>query len=217
MNPTQKIIDAGLTTRPEVGNDIYRMFDDGSCEIEVGEFLYGLTRILKPKKILETGTYHGVASAYLGLAIKENFENGGMGGVLDTVEFAGDHWKTASDLWEKLGITAFIKLSKMKVEDFTPTGKYDLIFLDTEPSLRFKEFERLYPYLNPGGYIIIHDLHGHMSQLDNKELGFAWPYGKLPQKMIDLVQDGEIRPFHFETQRGITCFYKIKGEDHKWQ
>jgi len=37
----------GLTPQPEVTNPEYSMYDDGGVEVEVGEFLYGLVRILK--------------------------------------------------------------------------------------------------------------------------------------------------------------------------
>ena len=47
------------------------MFNTGGIECEVGELLYGLVRALKPKHILETGTYHGLSSTYMALGLKE--------------------------------------------------------------------------------------------------------------------------------------------------
>jgi len=231
MNPTQEIITkGGLTLQPEFQNAKYLMYDEGGIEAECGEFLYGLIRLLKPERILETGTRKGIASAYMGLGLKKN----GIG-ELDTIEFAPEHWPVAKDLWKKLEIDSLITLHEKKVEDFDPEPnfkgsdlsssdymekerrKYDVAFLDTEPDLRFKELVRFFPYVKHGGFIIIHDLHSHMSQTKAPGQPFAWPFGKLPKKIVDWVKDGELRPFHFETQRGMTCFYKSRPGDFKWK
>lgn len=41
-------------------------------ELEVGDFLWGLVRALRPKLILESGTGIGISTRFLGAACKEN-------------------------------------------------------------------------------------------------------------------------------------------------
>jgi len=44
----------------------------GDSEVEMGELLYGLIRMLKPDLVVETGTYKGGATRYMARACKEN-------------------------------------------------------------------------------------------------------------------------------------------------
>jgi len=189
----------------------FASFNDAGIECEVGEFLYGWIRILKPKKVLETGTHVGVGASYMGLALSDNKE-----GKLDTIEFIDVHHKRAVERMDTLGLRNQVNLFEGDVKDFKPVENYQLILLDTEPILRFAELIKFFPYLDQGGYVFIHDLHRHMQQVENKEHGFAWPYGKIPEAMLNLVKVGALRPFHFFTPRGLTGFYKVSDLDYKW-
>ena len=57
--------DLSLIEIPEPTNAEYTCFNYGGVETEVGEFLYGLVRMLKPRNVFETGTHHGVSSSYI--------------------------------------------------------------------------------------------------------------------------------------------------------
>jgi predicted O-methyltransferase YrrM len=50
----------------------YSSFNDAGIEVETGEFLYAMTRLLKPDRVLETGTHWGIGAAYMGTALKDN-------------------------------------------------------------------------------------------------------------------------------------------------
>jgi predicted O-methyltransferase YrrM len=196
----------------------YSSFNDAGIEIETGEFLYAMTRLLKPKNVLETGTHWGIGASYIGSALKDN----GFG-TLDTVEFLPEIHKRAKERIKQLELDSFVVCHLGDVANFNPIHHqtktmmpYQLILLDTEPQTRFAELIKFYNHLDPGGYIFIHDLHQHMHQIDNEEHGFAWPYGKLPQEIIELVKSDRLRPFHFETPRGLTGFYKPHSNDYKW-
>lgn len=186
----------------------YSVFNDAGVECEVGEFLYALMRVLKPINVLETGTHWGISASYIGKALLGN-----SFGHLDTIEYLPEIHKIASARIMRLGLGGSVTCHLGDVAKFEPKVKYDFMFLDTEPQTRFAEFVRFYEHLNEGGYIFIHDLHRHMHQIPNAEHGFAWPYGKLPDKMIELVKTGKIRPIHFGTPRGLTGFYKVHKDD----
>lgn len=214
INLSEEVANKGeLTIVPEVGDssEVYSMFNDGSTECEVSEFLYSFVRMIKPKNICETGTYKGISSSFMALALKDN----GFG-RLETLEINELHIQTAKQLWDKLGLTSWITSHKMPSLTFDTQAKYQMLFLDSEPQIRFAELLKFYPYLEEGGFIFIHDLHRHMHQIENAEHGFAWPYGKIPQEITDLVKGDKLRPFHFTTPRGLTGFYKVHSSDYKF-
>lgn len=195
----------------------FASFNDAGVECETGEFLYSLVRLLKPDHVLETGTHWGVGASYMGLALKDNNH-----GDLDTIEFLTEIANAASRRFQKVGIQDVVKLHLMDAARFEPQHTYKLILLDTEPQTRFQELFRFYDYLEPGGFVFIHDLHQHMHQgeaqkdnIDHPNQPY-WPYGPMPRVIKQLVVNGSLRPFHFETPRGLTGFYKVSEKDYKW-
>lgn len=190
----------------------FSSFNDAGIEVETGEFLYALTRLLKPDYVLETGTHWGVGAAYMGSALKENGH-----GTLVTLEFLPEIHKRAVERLQKLGLHPFhVVAHRVDARLFEPTEKYKLILLDTEPQTRFGELLKFYDNLEEGGFVFIHDLHPHMHQIPNEEHGFAWPFGEIPAKMLELVRTGKLRPMHFPTPRGLTGFYKPASGDYDW-
>lgn len=186
------------------------MFDDGGVELEVGEFLYGLVRVLKPEKILETGTYTGISAMYMAQGLKDN----GMGDIV-SLEVDRTHKERAEELWRRVGLSEYARSQLESSEHFESKDEYDLLFLDSEPQYRFGELVKFFPHLKPGGYVFIHDLHRHMSQQPNEKF-FGWPFGALPTEIENWVKDGQLRPFHFPTPRGFMGFYKPDPRDYKW-
>ncbi len=195
----------------------FSSFNDAGVECETGEFLYSLVRLLKPDHVLETGTHWGIGASYMGLALKDNNH-----GDLDTVEFLTEIANVASRRFERLDLKGIVKLYLMDVAKFEPQHSYKLILLDTEPQTRFQELVRFYDYLEPGGFVFIHDLHQHMHQGEAQRYNADhpnqpyWPYGELPRVIKQLVVNGSLRPFHFKTPRGLTGFYKVHPDDYKW-
>lgn len=190
----------------------YHSFNDAGLECEVGEFLHGLIRATQPDNVLETGTHFGVGALYMAYALQDNHK-----GHLDTIEFLPEIHKKAYARMVLHKLDHIVTCHLMDVKDFIPTVMYKVILLDTEPQTRFQELIKFEPFLEQGGFLFIHDLHQHMNQVDNAEHGFAWPYGKIPEKMKQLVQTGVLRPFHFSTPRGLTGFYKVHENDYIWE
>lgn len=202
----------------------FSSFNDAGIECETGEFLYSLVRLLKPKRVLETGTHWGIGASYMGLALQDNGpDDSGHDARLDTIEFLPEIWARAKRRIETMGLQDIVKTHLMDAASFNPVEieqgpiQYGLILLDTEPGTRFAEFLKFYPFLAPGGFVFIHDLHRHMHQIPNEEHGFAWPYGEVPAPMRELVVSGRMRPIHFSTPRGLTGFYKVHPDDYKWE
>jgi len=192
-------------------NSKYSAFNDAGLECETGEFMYSMARILKPDNVLETGTHWGVGASYMGMAVLDN----GFG-HLDTVEFIPEIHDVAKARIVRLGLSHLVTCHLGDVAQFEPQCTYKLILLDTEPQTRFAELIKFYNFLEPGGFIFIHDLHQHMHQIPNEDHGFAWPYGPLPEQIKTWVREGKLRPLHFKTPRGLTGFYKVHPDDYNW-
>ena len=198
----------------EVTNGQYSMWDDGSAEIEVLEFLYSMVRLIKPTHILETGTYLGWSAAYMAQGVKEN----GFGSV-ETVEFDPNRYKVADLRWQDLGLRDLIQLHAMKAAELEPKFKYQLVLLDTEMHLRLGELVRLFPFLEEGGYVFLHDFPFNLCQGNTNpdHPGYEnWPVGAIPQQLTDWVKDGKLRPMFFPNGRGMLAFYKPRADEHKW-
>lgn len=221
MNITQRLLELnkdfeqhneGFWSEPYDDKKLgFSSFNDAGIEVETGEFLYAMVRLLKPSRVLETGTHWGVGASYMGQALKDNGT-----GLLNTYEFLQPNYERAKKNITQMDLDSFVKVELADVAKLKLTEKYQLILLDTEPQTRFAELIKFYDNLDAGGFVFIHDLHRHMHQIPNDEHGFAWPYGPLPKEIIKLVTDGKIRPFHFSTPRGLTGFYKVKDDDYKW-
>lgn len=189
----------------------FHSFNDAGVESEVGEFFYSMVRLLQPDNVLETGTHWGVSASYIGLALQDN-----QFGHLDTFEFLAENHRKAHSRIFNLQLLKQVTCHFGDIAAFTPEKTYKMVLLDTEPQTRFAELEKFYDVVEPGGFIFIHDLHRHMHQIPNEDHGFAWPFGLVTDFINEKVKNDELRPFHFSTPRGLTGFYKVHPDDHKW-
>lgn len=199
----------------------YSSFNDAGVESEVGEFLYAMVRMLKPARVLETGTHHGVSAIYMGLALEHNH-----GGILDTIEFSEINCEIARRNIKRMQfLNREVQQHMMSSFDFTPIDSivsglqyYKLMFLDTEPQIRFAEFLKFNQYLEKGGYLFIHDCPRTLCQGNYNPDHPEWksfPFGDIPQEMREIVKR-EYKVIHFPTPRGLTGFYKLQDEDYEW-
>jgi hypothetical protein len=110
-------------------------------EVETGEFLYGLVRVMKPQLILESGTGYGGSTRYLAQALEANDR-----GWLVTYESNEEYFGKA----EKLPRTQYLLGSTLDWQDAAP----DLVFLDSAPiSLRLQELR----YWRWKTAVVVHD------------------------------------------------------------
>lgn len=215
LDPTLVLHNEGAWDKPyDPLSDGFSSYNDAGLEVETGEFLYAILRLLKPRHVLETGTHVGVGAAYMGQALTDNNK-----GHLDTLEFLPELAKRAQERMRQLQLDIQVTVHLTDAAKFEPEYKYDFILLDTEPQTRFAEFIKYYPCLEDGGFIFIHDLHRGMCQgninPDWPKMK-SWPFGDIPDTIREWVQKGELRPFHFTTPRGLSGFYRVHPGDHVW-
>lgn len=117
-------------------------------ETEVHRFLKALTILLKPRLIIETGTYEGDGT----IAFAEGVMQNGFGKVISL------EWNA------ELAERARRKLSEYPVDvvtcnslEYIPARQIDLLFLDSKRTLRLEEFLRFRPFLHDKSVIVWHD------------------------------------------------------------
>lgn len=210
MSPTDRI--KAVVGEPIPEKDKWSNFDTGGVEVEVGELLFGLIRAIKPNRVIESGLYSGISCMYMALALQEN-----KFGHIDTLEYESEHIKRSKERIVKLGVQDYVTIHNTDSLKFDIQGVYELMFLDTEINLRLHELVKYFDHLSPGGLVLIHDMNRELYQgnVNNDHPNFKnWPLGEIPPKIIELVNSGQLRPFHIPSARGIQGFYRPHEGDY---
>jgi predicted O-methyltransferase YrrM len=206
--------------------DQWKMFNDAGTEVEVSEFIYSLVRMIKPTAVLETGTHIGISSSYIAQALKENKK-----GDLITCEVNETLVRNAQKLWEDLGLEDLITVVRIRpsnlnnainsysdpqpeLNNLLADKTFDLVLLDSEPQIRFNEFLKYFDKVNPGGFILIHDLHPHLGYTPVVNTDHpnhpSWPWGDFREKLGSFIKEHKVQTVSFPTPRGFTLFQKDK-------
>lgn len=122
--------------------------DPQSTELEVTELIAGFVRALQPEYVLETGSCIGSTSQLIGLALHENGH-----GHLDSLEIEPKYAEIARARCQGLPVTVHLRPSL----EFKPEREIDFLFLDSEISIRIKEFERFREHLSNRAIVGFHD------------------------------------------------------------
>lgn len=138
---------------------------------EAQRFLYFLARELKPERVLELGTAHGLSGLYLIAALEEN-----QRGHLHTVELdatrralavkAFERFFPQSTRWTSIE-SSFSDVLPQLAQDLAPL---DMIFEDGPHThdVTLEAFERSIDCLTPGGVYVVDDI------LFDREQEKAW-------------------------------------------
>lgn len=202
-------------TITEPSDPRYTCIDTGGVETEIGEFLYGFIRAIKPEKVLTTGVYSGVSDLYIAKALQDNGS-----GHITALEIDASHIERAKKMWDKAGLGSFITTVLGSSLEFLPRDEYDFTFLDTEPSIRLQEFIRFYDFIKEGSFTFIHDMPRTLCQgnlnPDHPEFPH-WPVGEVPGVINQWLSEGQIRFFNLPTPRDILGIYKVHENDYKFK
>ncbi|HYG86049.1 MAG TPA: class I SAM-dependent methyltransferase [Azospirillum sp.] len=133
-------------------------------ELEVGHFYYVMTKLLRPKLVLETGTHFGYSSYCIADALQENGEDG----VLYTIDLVKEHHVFQGT--EHKDRVVFINGHSMEVDMGVFVGRdprrgpagmpiFDMLVLDADHSYSgiIGEVNRFSPHLRVGGVMLLHD------------------------------------------------------------
>jgi predicted O-methyltransferase YrrM len=133
------------------------MYDSMTAEVEVLEFLRCLVRAVKPRTVVETGTFMGISTLWIAEGLKAN----GFGRVI-TCEYDAKVFAKARERINGSGLTEWIDARNESSLETKVDGAIDMLFSDSDPPLREKEVRRFLPQMNPHGLILMHDASSHL-------------------------------------------------------
>ena len=172
--------------------DRWHMYDSMTAEAEVLEFLRTLVTTLKPKLIVETGSFLGVSTIWMAEGLREN----GFGRIvsceLDPVVFAKAKEKIAAS-----GLAEWIDLHNVSSLELETKDEIDLLFSDSDLSVREEEVRQFLPKISPNGLILMHDASSHP--------------GTVREAALRLESEGLISVVLVPTPRGLAIAQKRAG------
>ena len=171
---------------------LWSMLDSQTTELEVLDFLKTLVTTVKPKLIVETGTFLGYGTAKLAEGARQN----GFGRVI-TIEFDPDIHAKAMEHISNAGLSEWVEGRLESSLECQIKGTIDLLYSDSHLKNREQEIRRLLPQLSPLGLLVIHDASSHFKIV--REAAFR------------LEQEGLISMVLLPTPRGVVIAQKRDG------
>ncbi len=195
---TVGVVDYGAGTRgdkPPVRGvaEVYRRAATGPAW---GRFLFGLTRGLRPQRVLELGTNLGVGAAHLAAALALNHAEGGPDGRLVTLEGAPALATRAARHLTQLGhgvgddgrVRIVVGPFVETLPDAAADGPFDLVFVDGhhQAQAAMGYLDTIRPHLADGALLVLDDVEpgrpvrqAYLALRDRGPSFYAGKYGLL--------------------------------------
>jgi predicted O-methyltransferase YrrM len=115
-----------------------------------GKLLELISRMIKPGRILEIGTFTGYSAICLARGLAP-------GGILHTIEINDEITETARRYFTEAGLEKSIKIHSGNALKVIPglTDVFDLIFIDADKEEYIGYYEQVFPKLRIGGFILV--------------------------------------------------------------
>jgi len=163
----------------------WRMYDSMTAEAEVLEFLRTLVTTIKPDLIVETGSFLGMSTMWMA----EGLDRNGFGKII-SCELDSAVFEKAKTNVAKSKYTRWIDMRNESSLELHVNGRIDLLFSDSDISIRELEIRRFLPQMNPNGIILIHDASSHLKTV--REMA------------VRLQSEGLLSAIFLPTPRGIV-------------
>ena len=167
-----------------------------------GKFLEMMSRMIKPEKVLEIGTFTGFSALCLSKGLPEN-------GMLHTIELRAEDAAFAAGYFKKAGAENKIKLHIGNALDIIPTLKenWDLVFIDADKVSYIEYYELTLPFLKTGGWILADNVLFHGQVLEEEIKG---KNAKAIQEFNDHVAaDKRVEQVMLTVRDGILLIRKL--------
>jgi predicted O-methyltransferase YrrM len=135
----------------------WSMIDSMTAEVEVLEFIATLVTTIKPRLVVETGSFLGVSTEWIARGLERN----GFGKVI-SCEFDSVVFAKAKERIEASPLKQWIDLRNESSLEMQVEGTIDLLFSDSDMEIRAAEVKRFLPQMNPNGVILMHDASSHL-------------------------------------------------------
>lgn len=131
-----------------------------------GQFLSMISRVARPSRILEIGTFTGFSALCLAEGLTEN-------GLLYTLELRDNDADTAEGYFDRSTYAGKIKLLRGNAAEIIPTLRedWDLVFIDADKTGYINYYEQVLPQVKPGGLILADNVLFHGEVLKDKLTG----------------------------------------------
>lgn len=131
-----------------------------------GKLLEFISKMLKPSKILEVGTFTGFSALCLVKGLT-------AGGALHTLELRGEDAAVAQQYFDQSPYGKQIQLHLGNALDIIPTleEEWDLVFIDADKVSYIQYYELTLQRLKPGGWIIADNVLFHGQVLEEEMKG----------------------------------------------
>src|ERR1700730_6628026 len=173
---------------------LWSMFDGYTAEVEVLDFLYALIRMIKPDRVLETGTWFGRSAIAIASALRDN------GFVhLSMINRRDEAAEVALRNIEQENLGEFITLqvaNSLEIE--VGHEEFDFALFDSDVPVRAAEFQKFYDQLEPGAIIVFHDTGVEFHDAGGED------------NVIDLMTMGMLEGIFLDTPRGIFVGRAVK-------
>jgi predicted O-methyltransferase YrrM len=131
-----------------------------------GRLLSLLSKIIRPKNILEVGTFTGFATLCLAEGLPE-------AGIIHTIDKNDEFVAIQNKYFQKSGFREKIKQYLGNAREIIPqmTQKFDLVFIDADKRYYPEYFEMILPKMNKGGIILADNVlwYGKVADADAKD------------------------------------------------
>ncbi len=171
---------------------LWKMLDAQSTEVEVLDFLKALVVAMKPRLIVETGTFLGHGT----LKLAEGLRHNGFGRVI-TIELDPAIRARALERFKASGLSGWIESRLESSLDAKIDGTIDLLFSDSHLPNREAEVRRLLPHIDPRGLVLIHDASSH--------------FHIVREAVLRLEAEGLISSVLMSTPRGLAIAQRREG------
>lgn len=131
-----------------------------------GKFLEMVSGMIKPKRILEIGTFTGYSALCLTKGLTED-------GQLHTIELREDDAETAKQYFDRSIFREKIILHIGDALDIIGEIKetWDLVFIDADKENYINYFNLVFPYVRPNGFILADNVLFHGQVLEKNIKG----------------------------------------------
>lgn len=131
-----------------------------------GKILEMLSKMIRPEKILELGTYTGYSAICLAKGLQEK-------GELHTIEINDELEDIITKYIEKADLTNKIKLHFGDAREIIPeiNEQFDLVFIDADKREYLEYYNLVFDFVKPGGFILADNVlwNGKVIELDEPD------------------------------------------------
>ena len=131
-----------------------------------GQFLSMISHMIRPRRILEIGTFTGYSALCLASGLTDD-------GILHTIEFREHTAQIAADFFQKSQYAHQLKLHVGNASDIIPqlNETWDLVFIDADKPGYINYFELVLPHLKKNGFILADNIFFHGEALKENAKG----------------------------------------------